>query len=107
MNKNSTKYVLFGVLAILVLLLNTSTALADINGNLRIQSTPTGANVYVLYGPLAGQLVGTTPFTLANNALPLPIYLKAIKPGYYQGTFALQSYMFSRNYINVYLVPLR
>ena len=94
-----------GVLGIFVLLLNTSPALADSNGILRIESDPVGADVYILLGPNAGEYVGTTPFSISLSDAPLSTYLKIVKPGYYQGIFALNSYMFKQPYVKAYMVP--
>jgi hypothetical protein len=106
MNKKHRSYLLLGVLGIFVLLLNTVPTLADSNGNLRIESSPTGANVYVLYGANAGKYVGTTPFVLAQGVYQSGTWFKMVEPGYKQGNFPIYSYMYQQPYIRGYLNPI-
>lgn len=107
MSKKYTSYVLLGVLAIFVLLLNTVPALADSNGNLRIDSSPQGASVYVLYGANPGKYVGTTPFYLQQGTYASSTYFKAVKPGYKQGMFPLYNFNYYYSpYVVVYLNPI-
>lgn len=107
MSRKYTSYVLLGVLAIFVLLLNTVPALADSNGNLRIDSSPQGASVYVLYGANPGKYVGTTPVVIAQGVYQSGTWFKMVKPGYKQGNFPIYNYMYSQPYILGYLNPIR
>ena len=107
MSKKYTSYVLLGVLAIFVLLLNTVPALADANGRVRIESGPVdGAAVYVLYGAHPGEYVGTTPFYLQQGVYASGTWFKMVRPGYKQANYPMYNYMYSGTYIRVKLNPI-
>ena len=106
MNKRNTSYVMLGVLAITVLLLNTIPTLADSNGMLRIESSPNGADAYVKYGPDAGKYLGITPF-LYNPTLNGGVtYITLKKPGYRDSTGVVFKYMAKLDFTKIYLNPI-
>ncbi len=103
MNRKCTSYVMLGVLAMSVLLLSTSPTLAA--NPLKIESDPTGADVYLYGGVHSGQYLGKTPIYFDVNSNGGINFLKLVKSGYNDGaTGVFKSYsMFP--FIRVYLNP--
>jgi len=104
MNKRNISYVMLGVLTISVLLFSTGTALA---GNpLKIDSIPTGAEVYLYGGVNSGQYLGRTPIYFDTNSNGGNNLLRFVYPEYKIGYSRVTKYTSSWTCIYVYLNPL-
>ncbi len=85
MNKKYTSYVILGVIAMSVLLLSASAAMA---GTLTINSNPSGAAV-----TLGGKNLGTTPVSIDPTAYPSPSFIILSKSGYTSKNVAIYNWM--------------
>lgn len=106
MDKKNTIYIILGVIAIFNLLLLSIPASADSNGLLRIESDPTGADVYVKYGIDAGKYLGNTPFYYDPALNGGVTYMKFVKPGYRDAIGIVFKYMSTLEFTVIYLNPL-
>ena len=101
MNQKQKKSVMLTVLIISVLLLSTSTALA---GNpLKIDTVPSGADVYLFGGENSGQYLGQTPIYFDTNSNGGNNLLRFVYTGYKDGYSRVTMYTSRWTCIYIYL----